>query len=193
MTAKFVQWLYTRLVPPNTILPLTGPNGFTWATEAFPYTVPAGYWLGIVDVALDSKYTDGGPNPIASYFVIDNVLALPDNVGSRHFRIPLVIPENITLSASFINNDYNQQHMNAQVTGILVPKVAGQTYQDAFAYLAQRQETTIQIPEIVVPPPQITVNVPPPEVTVNPQINITPQDVSWNLSGSLTATTSSSG
>lgn len=191
MTVKFLQWLYTRLVPSNTILPLTGPNGFTWATEIFPYTVPDDHWLGIVDVALDSKYTDGGPNPIASYFVIDNVLALPDNVGSRHFRIPLVIPENITLSAGFINNDYNQQYMNAQVTAILIPKQPGQTYRDAFAYLAERQDLTIEIPEIAVPTPQVTVNVPPPEVTVNPQINIAPQDVSWNLTGSLTATTSS--
>lgn len=129
---KTIQWALTKLVQPGTIVSLDGPNGFTWATEAFPYTVPAGFWLGITDVQFGSKFTDGGAWQRASYFVIPNVLSLPDNTGSIHFRTPFVIPPGITITAQFINNDAEQQWMSAIVCARLVPKTTN-NYGDAFA------------------------------------------------------------
>lgn len=135
--AKTIQWAVTKLVNSNTSEPLVPPNNFTWATEAFPYTVPQGYWLGITDVQFGSKMTDGSPGaagstPRASFFVINNVLTVPDNHGSLHFKTPFVIPPGRTLTANFINNDNEAQWMTALVCGRLVPKTSD-NYGDAFA------------------------------------------------------------
>lgn len=135
MNVKLIQWIHSKLVQPNTICSLSGANGFTWCTEIFPYTVPAGHWLGIVDAQLGSKFTDGGTGARASMLVLNNVLSVPDNAAALHFRVPLVIPAGITLTADIINNDAEQQWMNSVITGILVPKIEGQDWRDAFAFL----------------------------------------------------------
>lgn len=139
MTVQCVQWIHSKLVAAATIQDLAGPNPFTWCSELFPYVVPSGYWLGIVDMALSSKYTDGpspmGGSAIASYLALSNVVSVPDNVGYNSFKVPLVVPEGKTLNAQIINNDSNQQWMSSVITGLLVPKVEGQTWRDAFAGL----------------------------------------------------------
>lgn len=132
---KSLQWIHSRLVQPNTVADLAGANGFTWCSEVFPYTVPTNFWLGITSASLDSKFTDGGPNQRASYFTVPNVFSIPDNAGQRKWDAPLVIPPGTVLQGQIINNDAEQQWMNSHMTALLVPKVAGQSYQDAFAFL----------------------------------------------------------
>lgn len=135
MNIKTVQWLHSKLVQPSTIQSLNGANSFTWCTEIFPYTVPAGFWLGIIDAQLGSKFTDGGAGARASMLVIHNVLSVPDNNGPLHLRVPLVIPPGITITADIINNDAEQQWMNSIITGLLVEQIPGQTWRDAFVFL----------------------------------------------------------
>lgn len=135
MTIQTIQWIHTRLVQPAVIEYLDGPNSFTWCSAVFPYVVPKDYWLGIVDMQVGSKFTDGGPWQRASMLVLDNVGSVPDNVGFQSFRVPLVVPPGTCLRAKLINNDAEQQWMNSAITGLLVPKLIDQTWQDAFAFL----------------------------------------------------------
>ena len=160
MIVKAVQWIHSKLVQPSVIQTLNGPNGFTWCTELFPYTVPAGYWLGITDMQLGSKFTDGGAGSRASMLVLQNVTIVPDNVGMQSFRVPLVIPPGTVLTADLINNDAEQQWMNSVITGLLVPKLAGQDWRDAFAFMFQPAgDVTVTVPPIQIPP--VSVNIPP--------------------------------
>lgn len=158
---KTIQFMHSKLVQPSTIQSLSGANGFTWATGTFPYTVPAGYWLGIIDMQIGSKFTDGGPGARASMLVLNNVASVPDNVGIQTFRIPLVVPAGIVLTADLINNDSEQQWMNSVITGLLVPVVAGQTWQDAFSFMFQPAGAV----NVTVPP--VTVTMPPMTGTIN--------------------------
>lgn len=133
---RLIQFIHSKLVQPYTIQPLDGPNPFTWSSEVFPYRVPNGYWLGIVDMHLATKFGGrGGDNSRASMLVISNVTSVPASTGSVSFRVPLVVPEGTTLNAQIINNDIEMQWMNSAITAILVPKVSGQSYQEAFAFL----------------------------------------------------------
>lgn len=129
-TMQLLQWLHTRLVQPNTTEMLEGPNGFTWASEVFPYTVPAGHVLGIIDAQMGSKMTSTGRG---SYFVVSNVLSLPDNAGHVSFRVPLAVPAGATFTGSLINNDEVPQWMTSAMTGILVPHTG--PYREAFTFL----------------------------------------------------------
>jgi hypothetical protein len=63
------------------------------------------------------------------------MFSLPDNVGQRRWTPPLVVPPGTCLSANFINNDAEQQWMNAQMTGWLVQQQPGQSYHEAFAFM----------------------------------------------------------
>ncbi|MEG6507187.1 hypothetical protein [Nitratidesulfovibrio sp. 1201_IL3209] len=119
-------------------------------------------------MSIGSKFTDGGPNLRASMLVLANVHSVPDNVGCMHFKVPLVVPETRTITASLINNDAEDQWINSTVTGLLVPRVAGQTWHDAFAFLFD-----------VPPAPQVSVTVPPIEV---PDVNV----VLPSMSGTIT-------
>lgn len=133
---RLIQFVHSKLVQPYTNQPLDGPNPFTWSSEVFPYTVPSGYWLGVVDMHLGTKFGGrGGDNARASMLVLGSVTSVPASTGSVSFRVPLVVPEGVTLTASIINNDIEMQWMNSAITAILVPKVAGQSYQEAFAFL----------------------------------------------------------
>lgn len=157
MTIKTIQFIHSKLVQPSTIQSLSGPNSFTWCSEVFPYTVPAGFWLGITDMQLGSKFTDGGANQRASMLVLNNVTSVPDNVGIQSFRIPLVIPPLTVLTADLINNDAEQQWMNSVITGLLVPKLEGQTWQEAFAFMFQPAgAVTVNVPPIEIPPVTVT-------------------------------------
>ena len=132
---RIVQFMHSKLVPPSTIHSLSGTNPYTWCSEVFPYVVPAGYWLGVVDMQLGSKFTDGGPGSRASMLVLNNVASVPDNVGIQSYRIPLVVPPGVELTANLINNDAEQQWMNSVITGLLVPKIPGQDWREAFAFM----------------------------------------------------------
>ena len=132
---RIVQFKHTKLVPPATIQTLNGSNTYAHCSDLFPYLIPADKWLGIVDMQIGSKFTDGGENHRASMLVIHNVASVPDNVGICSFRIPLVVPGGVTLTADLINNDAEQQWMTSTINGILVPKIDGQDWRDAFSFL----------------------------------------------------------
>jgi hypothetical protein len=131
---KAVQWLHARLMQSNTSVTLDD-GGFSFAGEPWPYTVPAGYWLAITDIQYGSKLTDGGAWQRASYFLINGIVAVPDNGGSVHFRVPVIVPPGTRLVAGFINNDPEAQWMTSIVTGLLIPQQPGQTYRDAAVFL----------------------------------------------------------
>lgn len=156
MNIKTIQFIHSKLVQPSFIQTLNGPNPFTWCSEVFPYTVPAGYWLGIVDMQLGSKFTDGGPGARASLLVLNNVAIVPDNVGIQSYRIPLVIPPGTVLSADVINNDSEQQWMSSVINGLLVPKIDGQDWREAFAFMFQ-PAGSVTIPPIQIPPVSVTI------------------------------------
>jgi hypothetical protein len=164
MVIKTMQFIHSKLVQPNFIQTLSGTNGFTWCSGVFPYTVPSGFWLGITDMQLGSKFTDGGAGARASMLVLNNVVSVPDNAGPMHFRVPLVIPSGTVLTADIINNDVEQQWMNSVITGLLVEQVAGQTWQDAFSFLFQ-PSGSVTIPPIQIPP--VSVNIPSLTGTIN--------------------------
>jgi hypothetical protein len=128
-----LQWVHSKLVGPNVTLSLDGPNPFTWCTEVFPYTVPTGYWLGIIHASVSTKFTDGGAGQRASMLVIPNVLMVPDNNGALNFSRPVVVPEGQAITANYINNDAEQQWFTSIVQAALAPKLVGQSYQDAFS------------------------------------------------------------
>lgn len=130
---RHLQWAYSAMLQPNTSLDLGTVNPtFSWRSEAFPYTVPDGHWLGIVDVILSSK---GGSENRASYFVVDNVTAAPDNFPIR-FGIPFAVPPGTTLTAQLINNEIGglnpdsfAQWMTAIMTGWLIEAPDDADYQ----------------------------------------------------------------
>lgn len=137
MVIKIVQFKHSKLVQPNTIHSLNGENPYAFISDLFPYVVPAGFWIGILDMDLGSKFTDGGPGARASMLVLNNMATVPDNVGIKSYRVPLVAPPGVTLTADLINNDAEQQWMTSTINGILVPKIEGQDWREAFAFLFQ--------------------------------------------------------
>lgn len=133
MTFQHLQWVHFRLVQNGVASDLGGPNGFTWSSELWPYTVPADKWLGITYASLSSKFVDGGAAARGSLLVITNVLTVPDNYGDLKPPRPIVVPPNATITAQLINNDDEPQWMGSIVMGVLAPYTAGQSYWDAFA------------------------------------------------------------
>lgn len=133
---EYLQWNYCALVPAASDVNLdiktdtAGQN--SWVGEAFPYTVPSGKALGIVSVMVSSKMRVGR----AGYFVVDNVVSLPTDVGSFNYPIPYVVPEGKTLHGHVINNSLeDQQWMCAYLQGVLVDAPAGANYRTLFADL----------------------------------------------------------
>ncbi len=120
--AQQIQWVHSKLVQPYTQESLEGPNPFTWRSATFPYTVPKGMCLNLYDAQLSSKFGGEGR---ASYFVITNVLTVPDNNGSVHFRVPIIVPAGATINGYLINNDVEQQWMGSVLTGYLTPEPCG--------------------------------------------------------------------
>ena len=126
-----IHWIHSKRVEPYTILPLTGPNPFTWVTETFPYTIPTGYLLLIRSMSIGSKFTG---NYRASMLVLDNVSSVPDAVGTVTFDPPVILPYwmPIPVKASLINNTDEVQWMNSQISGYLVKMLPGITVGNAY-------------------------------------------------------------
>lgn len=110
-----VQFVYSKLVPAASQVELAGANPFTWISGIWPYTVPPGFELEISDVQVSSKFA----RDRASYFVIANVIALPDTTGHVRFYPPLRVPTGVTLRAFLVNNGIEAQWMGGIATGWL--------------------------------------------------------------------------
>lgn len=115
MEIERLQWVCGDLVKAASVLDVTGKTKDHRPTEDFPYCVPDGCWLGLVDVFLSTK---GSTINRSSYFVMQGVLSVPDNLVAS-FRCPLVLGPGAILSGRFINNEPFDQHMFAVVTGYL--------------------------------------------------------------------------
>ena len=138
MTIKRLNWTGTALAAGNAITSLEGPNGFTWATESLPYTVPPGYYLGITSAQFGAKFANAPRN---SMLIVDNLFCLNDVTGYCEFRTPLGVPPGITIRASVANNYLNNgvgeaQWITYNISGLLVPFTPGTDWREVFnAYL----------------------------------------------------------
>jgi hypothetical protein len=89
---------------------------FGWFSEQFPYKVPKGYRLALVEVHFSTKKL----TLRSSYFGMDNIFYLSDWLGYLSFRVPHLIPEDEVIDAHFLNNSPEQQIVIARVAGCLI-------------------------------------------------------------------------
>jgi hypothetical protein len=85
----------------------------------FPFAVPAGHYMGITHASFSSKDISKAGNSRNNYFVLVNLMSIPESSANVAFSAPLTLPPGFVLNAAFINNSDEHQNMTALVVGWL--------------------------------------------------------------------------
>lgn len=88
---------------------------YSWS---FPFVVPKDHAYYLTDILFQAKNI---PGQRPSYLVLSGLYTVTSDIGQVHFKTPLILPEEFTLTGAFDNNTSDSSmNMIAMVSGVVV-------------------------------------------------------------------------
>lgn len=91
---------------------------YSFGSYPFPYVVPSGFSFYLTDILFQGKNI---PGQRPSYFVVNGIFTATSDVGSVHFKTPLILPAGTRITGG-VGNGTTDTSMNliGIVSGVLV-------------------------------------------------------------------------